>query len=453
MTRTSDSPPATRSAITGPYVDLLRTLAPEEAFVVGCLIDERLTARQVTSLDWDSVHLPSGILRLTEPRRQAVRISPLTAWSLNGGRETRTGGRETRTDGRETRTDRDGPVWPGADGARQSPRRVVDTIMQRVARAETIPHAKGAQLTDLRRARAQELRERGRPHDEWRLRALRALQCFQRLDSGDEGAHSYAFAAGAAGWLEGWTSDRARRYLERLFATRNPDGGFGLGRPFDAFSTGRQNPADTTYTVTLAGHVGPVLLEAHAAGAVRLAELDRIVGLLVEAPRVPVEHGMCIGYSLLESDASECVNNVNALVGSFLDGARRAGSKHKAITDLLAGICKCHVSHYRDDVGSWSYIEGRSALNDFNHDAATIQATLTLAPPIGRAAGRRYMLRRDYGKWTDPLGQVRLARYFSSHRVPLLDAFDAMLTDERVTARLAAQFAYWSAHLAPSATP
>jgi hypothetical protein len=184
-----------------------------------------------------------------------------------------------------------------------------------------------------------------------------------------------------------------------------------------------------------------------------LTEVDRLVSLLVGAPRVPVQHGLSVGYSLLDVDAAECVNNVNALVGWFLERAKRAGSRVKGLSELLAGICQCQASHYRADAASWAYIEGRPALNDLNHDAASIEAALILSPPIGRAAGARHMRRRDYAKWSDPLGQVRLAKRFPSHREALLEPFDAMLADERADARLTAQFAYWSAQLAPDNPP
>ena len=422
----------------GAYVRLLRALSPSDAFVVGCLIDEKLTGRQLAVLAWEQVDLPHGRLRLPGGPR-GVPISPLTAWALAQGTAVPVPER--------------GLVLGRDDDLPWHPRTAIAAVMRRVAAARCETSAEVGALADLRRARAQERVPAEAAGSAWRARALEALDQFKRLDEGNESAHAYAFVAGTAGRLHGWSSTGAKRHLDQLEATRNPDGGFGLGRAYDPFSTGRENPPDTTYTVTLAGHVGRVLLEAHAAGALPLEQVDRIVSLIVEAPRVPVQHGLCVGYSLMETDATGCVNNVNALAGLFLEGARRAGSRAKGLTELLAGICQCHAAHYRADVASWAYTERAPALNDHNHDAASIEAALVLTPPIGRVAGPRFMRKRDYAKWSDPLGQVRLAQSFPSHQEALLEPFDAMLTDERADARLTAQLAYWAAQLAPAADP
>ncbi|MBK8076059.1 MAG: hypothetical protein IPK24_10920 [Kineosporiaceae bacterium] len=62
-------------------------------------------------------------------------------------------------------------------------------------------------------------------------------------------------------------------------------GGYGLGTAWDAFGDGTRNPASTTYTVTTAGHVGWVLLEARKNDADGGA-LNGAIDALLAMPRL-----------------------------------------------------------------------------------------------------------------------------------------------------------------------
>jgi hypothetical protein len=167
--------------------------------------------------------------------------------------------------------------------------------------------------------------------DNWRTIAQRALTQLQVLDTGGtQSAHTLAFAAQTTAWLSpaGWTDPAATAYLTRLYATQNPDGGYGLGYAYDAHGDGTMNYATTTYIVSLAGHVGPPLLDGMRAGVVPRAKVQVIFDLIATAPRIDTSAGRCIAYSRHGTNDAKpglCVHNVNAGAAAFMLDAGRDG--------------------------------------------------------------------------------------------------------------------------------
>ena len=282
----------------------------------------------------------------------------------------------------------------------------------------------------------------------WSTLAARATDAFAKLDDGELSAHAYAFASEAVALEKGWDDPRVDEWLRAALAQQNPDGGFGLGRSYDPFGYGDPNPPETSYVVSVTGHVGRVLLAAHRAGKVSDETIRSLVELVLQAPRQGGGVGTCLGYSMRRKDARECVNNVNQAAGWFLAGAIDRGLGDDRARRLLSEITQRQAANYRPALGGWRYIEERDEPNDFNHEAGSIEGALRLSPPIGADAGSRYMTRRDYRRWLDPLGQVRLLPYFPAHAASQLDAFEYMLDHEGQSASLLAQFAAYASRTA-----
>jgi hypothetical protein len=237
--------------------------------------------------------------------------------------------------------------------------------------------------------------ERG---DWWRGQATTALAGFLAEDTGDGDAFTYGMATGAAAQLYGWTDPRTVLMLSRLRAEKLPGGGYGLGRPYDAFADGTVNPATTQYAVTLAGHVGPTLLAGYRAGAIPRAEVQDIVARLVAFPRVAVDRGQCVAYSDSPNDNPPanpaypigCVHNVSVAVGWFLSEANAAGFGATGMQRLITDITLTETVAYRENDLQWPYIDQGPFL-DADHDSAEAEAMYRLAYWIGREVAYRWM--------------------------------------------------------------
>lgn len=202
---------------------------------------------------------------------------------------------------------------------------------------------------------------------------------------------TYAYALLATGRLHGWSDPRVPPLLAEVLDARNPDGGWGIGTTRTALN-GTTAPADTTYTVSMAGHVGPALLEAWAAGVLTDPEpLQTITRLLVSGTaRISYATGTCLAYSRYAGDvgstAAYCVHNVSAGAAAYLTQASAAGFGRSGLQALVVEITRYEVTTYRPAWAGWPYIENRTVEQDADHGAYSASSMYGLAYPVGREA-------------------------------------------------------------------
>lgn len=249
--------------------------------------------------------------------------------------------------------------------------------------------------------------------DDWRLRAETAVAAFEAADTGAGAAFEYAYMASAVARLNGWADPRVTTYLDRVYALANPDGGYGLGYAYDAFGDGTVNPATTTYTITLAGHVGPVLLEGYRAGVVPAVKVQTVVDLLMSTNQLNTSAGKCVAYSRSSNDAGSthlayCVHNVNATVGAFLLDAYVAGFQAPGQMRLIGDITRREVAAYLTTQVWWPYMD-TAALQDTDHNSASAEAMYALAPAIGHYVVYNHMAKALADNPFSPIAHMRLA--------------------------------------------
>ena len=226
--------------------------------------------------------------------------------------------------------------------------------------------------------------------ERWQARALDAFSRFEAADDGHEIPHTYAFAAQTRAWMYGWGDPQAVAYLDKVRSLRNPDGGWGLGYAYDFAGNGTINPPTTTYTVTLADHVGPVLLDAYKHGAATVAEVKAIVTLIMRMPRIHDAgemYGQCIAYSNspLDSGAGMCTHNVNAGAAQFLLDTNAAGVGTTGLMAYVVSATRRETASYREGDHWWKYMDSMGiAQQDADHNSYMAETMYTLAYPIGR---------------------------------------------------------------------
>jgi hypothetical protein len=253
----------------------------------------------------------------------------------------------------------------------------------------------------------------------WRAIAHRALDRVDTLTAtGTHRASTLGYAAQATAWLSpvGWQDPAAQVYLNRLYATRNPDGGWGLGFEYDAHGDGTCAPptptscnsAATTYVVTLADHVGKPLLDAARAGVVPRSDVQQVIDLIATAPRIDTAAGRCIAYSRNANDAKAglCVHNVSAGAAAFF---LEAGADGFAVPWwLVAGISKRTASVYNLSTRFTPYRDNMApASDDPDHASYTAESMLRLDPSIGYVAAYHLML-NDFTYAQTPIAHMRL---------------------------------------------
>ena len=287
------------------------------------------------------------------------------------------------------------------------------------------------------------------PADEWGARADTLIARAIQLDTGAGSAFNYSFLASAIAMHspDGWHDPRALHYLNRVLDQRHPDGGFGLNYAVDAFNDDTRNPASTTYTVTMADHVGKVFLEAYAAGVLDRYYIDTLLTRLQAMPRIGVYGGYCYAYSDHPNDIKPgyCVHNVNAGMGAFLSMARQAGFT-QASQWITMEITNYEVLKYREWDRSWRYVDFRPGLNPADQNAYTVESMMQLAPELGGAA-LAWMMVHSLGP-TSGEAHARLAQFDCAGSLRWLSEFDARmvavadsLTRTALFARFAAQAA------------
>lgn len=254
--------------------------------------------------------------------------------------------------------------------------------------------------------------------DEWRARAEAALARFEATKTSSETPHALAYVAQVHAWLspQGWQDPTARDYLDQVRAKRNPDGGYGLGFTYDFGGDGTVNPANTTYSVTIADHVGPTILDAFRAGVVDRAEVKTLVDLLMSTPRIQSAnsaYGQCVAYSrsVYDNQSWACIHNVNAGVARFLIDANAAGVGAGGLQKLVVDISRREVFSYQPEIEGrlawWRYADTRS-LNDADHNAYSAESVYYLAHHVGREAAYQHMVTAHSDNSAAPLAHMRL---------------------------------------------
>lgn len=305
--------------------------------------------------------------------------------------------------------------------------------------------------------------------DDWRVIAQRALNQLEVLDTGGaQQATTLAYAAQATAWLspDGWADPAATAYLPRLYATANPDGGYGLGYSYDAHGDGTVNPATTTYIVTLAGYVGPVLLDGYRHGVVPRSKVQTIFDLIATAPRIDTSAGRCIAYSRNANDvhAGLCVHNVSAGAAAFMMDAALDGF---AIPWwLVQGIVKRELSAYNATTRFWPYRDNMApAPQDADHNSYTIESMYGLAYPVAYSAAYVALTAEPDGDPDTPIVYMRLAGLPAAPTAMTggttiwcllgdtwLDEVDARVTATFTNIGAMAQAAYYSARASRACT-
>jgi hypothetical protein len=252
--------------------------------------------------------------------------------------------------------------------------------------------------------------------DDWGALADQAITAFEAADAGNETPHAYAYIMGAIARRHGWQDPRIAIYLNKLYSLRNPDGGWGLNFTYDKFSDGTVNPANTTYTVTLADHIGPVFLDAYQAGVVPASDIATIVNLILTTQvGTWSTAGRCVAYSRHSNDAvntsnGRCVYNVNALAAMFLQLANGAGFNQSGLHRRVSDMSKNVLNGFNYQTLKWPwYTQAGSPPQDTDHNAATAEALyLGLAYGIGREVTFYHMDNALADNNMSPIAHMRL---------------------------------------------
>jgi hypothetical protein len=202
--------------------------------------------------------------------------------------------------------------------------------------------------------------------------------------------------------MAGWGAADVPVLVEALIGTANPDGGYGLAKPWDAYQDGTVNPATTSYTATTAGHVGPVLLAGYAAGAIPAAPVRRAMDFLLDVPRS--HDGRCIPYSGSPADVGKpCIWNVHFGAADWVLRASRLLDYRTDDARRLADVALSWLDILTQNprTGYWAYSSSGGGPQDLSHQLWTAQAvdslrgtrdatTAMLSRPLWRVQARRF---------------------------------------------------------------
>lgn len=195
-----------------------------------------------------------------------------------------------------------------------------------------------------------------------------------------------------AGKKFGWQDSRTTYWTSRVLARKNPDGGYGLGYAWDWRGDGTTNPANTSYTITTAGHVGRTLIAAYDDGGFFANEIRQAATSLLNTSTTA--GGKCVSYSNSTHDRNKpCVFNVTAHGAWFLWSAAKRGlypAGRQAEMDTKWRTWRDYTwTHFRDDLEGyagapgWAYEQGQNVLQDPWHHAATVWPLYEMDPVTG----------------------------------------------------------------------
>lgn len=289
----------------------------------------------------------------------------------------------------------------------------------------------------------------------WVQLTLDALARQQSLPTGQT-AYDAAHQWSALGILYGWSDPEATSQLQRLRATRKPDGGYGVDGAWDAFQDGTVNPASASYLITITDHAGRALLEGYKAGVIPASEVRSLVDLVLSWPSVQGDPN-CLAYTRQPSDGRYCVYNVNSGAAWFLRASYDAGIRRTGQLELSRRLY-AHDAALQHD-GWWPYSSAAKpgSYQDWNHNAAMIDMQLDL----DRAAGQRAVDAVMPGGWVHPvsslrryddaMGYTRVLPHACGYRSSALVAADrAILPKQKSNAADTGQLTLWAARTARS---
>lgn len=265
-------------------------------------------------------------------------------------------------------------------------------------------------------------------------------------------AYLHAYAADTLAHLYGWGDPEVGTELAGMRAAQKPSGGYGLDHAYDKFADGTVNPADTSYLVTMTDHAGRALIDGLRAGAVPAAEVAEQVDLILDWPRITGDPD-CLAYSDSPNDRRWCVYNSNSGAGWFLAAAWDLGVRRPGQAELAAAI-GVHDAPENDGTGWWPYYDKTPTIRqDWNHNAWTIEAHLTLTPDLGTRSLAQTMATGMFHPdpalrtYEDPMGFLRLLPFDCTKQAGV-DAAAREVAAAQKQAGLTAQLALWAARTA-----
>lgn len=216
----------------------------------------------------------------------------------------------------------------------------------------------------------------------WADRADRHLTRALELDNGAQRPDFYSrLAQGlATRSADGWSDPQALQYLDKVVAAQHSDGGFGIGYAWDAYSDGTENPADTAYTVTMATHVGDLMMSAYPEGLIEHGAMQQMIDKLESIPATAGQPD-CMAYSDNPNDhfAGACIHNVNAAAAVFLLKASDLGfdvDEERAARMLMSEVAALKG-------GQWLYQTGNPLKpNDPDHGAYQLKSVNEILPEL-----------------------------------------------------------------------
>jgi hypothetical protein len=257
----------------------------------------------------------------------------------------------------------------------------------------------------------------------WGNLADDVIDRFAELDGGQQLPFHYAFMFSAVGQRQGWDSELAQHYLAKLKALKLYSNGVFQG--WTSFRGGT-----LVYSITLADHIGPCLLEAYLNGAPGVTAQDVIdIGvLLMNAPRSYTTLGWGISY-LAHVKNTTNVLNLTAATAMFLKHCQQAGldipaSNGSSADTFIMQLGKYFVQSYNPTVHNWPYSSIDPAVNDCDHLSLLVEAATVLAPALARHVGV-YVLLNNYPS-TEPnraFGHMRVGGLCPILGVDLADSW------------------------------
>lgn len=205
----------------------------------------------------------------------------------------------------------------------------------------------------------------------------------------------------------GWNSQPVKDLLNQIEAYKKSDGGYGFSYAWDAFQDKTTNPASTTYTVTVADHVGPTLIEGWKNGVVPASKITSTVDSLLKMPVQSTPNGYCMAYSNSGHDLPNnvgCVVNVSIGAAAYLQNVLDSGvladdvARTQQVQVLIAKLKPLGMNTYNEAKGGWAYnYKNGSPVGhipqDWNHNAYTFDSMITLYGQAQMQTGINNVLR------------------------------------------------------------